>query len=74
MTNTELKEATLAGIPVVHKTVRYGEVPYKCISGIIYRPGANGKIRISAELLDYNNNSVTVVRGEEVTTVNDASH
>lgn len=74
MTNTELKDAMLAGIPVVHKTVRYGEVPYKRISGIIYRPGENGKIRISAELLDYNDNSVTIVRGEEVFSDDDTSH
>ena len=26
----------------------------------------NGKIRISVELLDYNGNSITVVKGEEV--------
>lgn len=66
MTNTELKAAMLAGVPVVHESVRYGRTRYKRIYGIVYRPGESGKIRISVELLDYNGNSITVVKGEEV--------
>ncbi len=55
MTNEELKEALFSGCPV-----KIGDLSYKCVSAIIYR-NKNGKLSISAELTDKNNNSISIV-------------
>lgn len=60
MTNEELKAALFSGCPVVADSPLYGKIEYKCVSAIIYR-NKGGKLDISAELLDKNNNSVSIV-------------
>lgn len=55
MTNDELKEALFSGCQVEHRGIIY-----KCVSGIIYR-NKRGKLDITAELMDKNNNSVSIV-------------
>ena len=58
MTNEELKAALFSGCPVEHNGI-----VYKCVSGIIYR-NKGGKLDISAELMDKNLNSVSIVNPE----------
>ncbi len=60
MTNEELKAALFSGCPVEHNGI-----VYKCVSGIIYR-NKGGKLDISAELMDKNLNSVSIVNPERV--------
>lgn len=60
MTNPELKEALLQGYPVTCRDIEYARV-----SAIIYR-AVNGKISISAELMDCTGNSVTVAPAKDV--------
>ncbi len=60
MTNEELKAALFSGCPVKHNGI-----VYKCVSGIIYR-NKGGKLDISAELMDKNLNSVSIVNPERV--------
>lgn len=55
MNSEELKNALLNGFPV-----DYDGITFKCVSAIVYR-NKNGKIDISAEVLDKNNNSVCYV-------------
>lgn len=55
MTNEQLKEVLFSGCQVEHRGIIY-----KCVSGIIYR-NKGGKLDISAELLDKNGNSVSIV-------------
>lgn len=66
MTNTELKNALLSKKPVVHRHPYMGEIEYKCVYAIRYTVGDNGKIRVSAELLDKNGGAIVVARAEEV--------
>lgn len=61
MTNTELKEALKNGRPVVARLPKQGELEYSCVSAIILRRGMIDNFDVSAELLDKNGNSVTVV-------------
>lgn len=60
MTNEELKAALFSCCPVEHNGI-----VYKCVSGIIYR-NKGGKLDISAELLDKNNNSISIVNPAKV--------
>ncbi len=60
MSNDELKAALFSGCPV-----ESGGVVYKCVSAIIYR-NKGGKLAISAELMDKNNNSVSIVNPDRV--------
>lgn len=60
MTNEQLKEALFSGCQVEHN-----KIIYKCVSGIIYR-SKGGKLDISAELMDRNGNSVSVVNPARV--------
>ncbi len=60
MTNDELKEALFDGRPVEHNGIIY-----KCVSAIIYR-NKKGKLDISAELLDKNKNSVSIVNPAKI--------
>ena len=60
MTNEQLKEALFSGCQVEHNNIIY-----KCVSGIIYR-NKGGKLDISAELMDKNGNSVSIVNPAKV--------
>lgn len=60
MKNEELKEALTSGREVKHKGITY-----KCVSAIIYR-NKNGRIIISAELMDKNNKSVCIVEPKNI--------
>lgn len=71
MTNEELKAALVSRRPVVHCSNRYGETRYKRINAIRYTPDKENKIMVSAELLDYNDNSITIAKGSEVFLDND---
>lgn len=67
MTNSELKAALLSQEPVILISKRHAmEIPYKCVSAIRYVVGSDGQIQVQAELLDYNDNSVTIARAEDV--------
>lgn len=67
MTNTELKAAMLAKTPVVHRDKCHRSViKYDRIQAIRYQPGANGKIAVSAELLDESANCIVVADAKEV--------
>ena len=61
MTGAEAREAMLSQSPV-----EYSGIQYRYISAIIYRSDKNGNLMISAELLDKNKNSVTIVRLQDV--------
>jgi hypothetical protein len=54
MTGEELKEALMNKYPVCSNGIEY-----KCVNAIIYR-NKDGKILVSAELLDRNERSVTI--------------
>ena len=71
MTGEALKNAFLSGVPVMYNnhqsisslydhTIRYSR-----IEAIIYRY-INGKLVVSAELLDDNKLSVTIARAEDI--------
>lgn len=66
MTNAELKAALKSRKPVIYRSARYGEIHYKCVYAIRYTLDKSDNIIIQAELLDYNNNSISVVNGNEV--------
>lgn len=66
MTNEELKGALMHESPVIWRSPIYGTLRYKCINAVRYTRGAKDTINISAELLDYNTHSITVVNAEEV--------
>lgn len=59
MNSEELKNALLKGSPVEYDGNTF-KVTFKCVTAIIYR-NKGGKIDISAEVLDKNNNSVCYV-------------
>ena len=60
MTNKEIKNALFSGCQVEHDGIIY-----KCVSAIIYRMQGN-KLIISAELLDKNCNSSSIVDAQRV--------
>ena len=60
MTNTELKDVLMAGEPVT-----CNDIEYKCVSAVIYR-NEGGKLRIQAELLDRNANSVSIASPDKI--------
>lgn len=67
MTNTELKTAMLDKVPVIHRDKRRATMhTYDRINAIRYQPSANGKLVISAELLDEKANCVVRADAEEV--------
>lgn len=55
MTTEEIKDALLKKYPVCA-----GGIEYKCVNAVIYRE-RDGRIEVSAELLDRCENSVTIV-------------
>lgn len=65
MTNDELKEALITKRPVIATILSIGDIEYRCVRSIIYRFD-NGELKISAELLDRNANSVTTVAAEQI--------
>lgn len=67
MTSTELKAAMLAKVPVIHRDKRHGtNHTYDRIDAIRYQPGDNGKIVVSAELLDEKANCLVRAEAKEV--------
>lgn len=66
MTNAELKAALKSRKPVILKSKRYGELKYKRVYAIRYTLDNEDNIIIQAELLDYNNGSITIAKGSEV--------
>lgn len=59
MTNEELKKALFARSPVIYSDA-YGSREYRHVSSIIYRC-VNGKLEITAEVLDKTDRSVSIV-------------
>lgn len=67
MTNNELKEALISKKPVILHSLRHRtKLHYRCVNAIRYILGKDGKIVIQAELLDYNNGSVTIANADDV--------
>ena len=60
MSNDDLKKALFSRAPV-----EYGGITYQCVNGVIYRV-RDGKIAISAELLDRSGRSVTIAPASKV--------
>lgn len=60
MTNEELRDALLSEHPIICNGIVYSNV-----SAIIYRKYKDG-IRVQAELLDTNLNSVTIARPDKI--------
>ena len=58
MTGTELKEALQNGRKVIANLPNQGNVEFDCVSAVVYRRDEKGRIKVSAELLDKNKNSV----------------
>lgn len=69
MTSQELKQALVNRKPVIFKRVNGDRLEYSYISGIIYRM-KNGKLDVSAELMDKSLHSVTIVSPSQVSYLN----
>lgn len=68
MTGAELKAALLSACPVQHNGIQY-----KCICEIVYKC-VDGKIVVSAGLLDCNGNAIVYARGEKVSLCEGEQH
>lgn len=66
MTGVEAREAMLSRTPV-----HYNGIDFIRITAITYRPGTNGEILVTAELLDKCKHSVTIANVRDVTTKDD---
>lgn len=66
MTNEELKSAFQSRKPVFWDSPQHGKLRYKRIYAIRYMLDNSNNVIIQAELLDYNDGSITVVRASEV--------
>ncbi|MEZ3437586.1 MAG: hypothetical protein K1W18_01740 [Oscillospiraceae bacterium] len=66
MTNAELKAALQSRKPVIWNSAQHGKIRYKCVYAIRYTLDKTDNIIVQAELLDYNNGSITTVRASEV--------
>lgn len=66
MTNEEIKAALFSRKPVAVRYNKRYTLHYKCVTAIRYTLDNNGKIAVQAELLDNNNNSVTITKASEV--------
>lgn len=62
----ELKEALMNGKPVFVDLPMHGRTEFSCVSAVVYRRALNGKIKVSAELLDKNKNAVYYARPRDV--------
>lgn len=71
MTNAELKAAMKSRKPIIYRSKRYGESRYKRIYAIKFTLNEFNEIVTQVELLDYNNNSINTVNGNEVFLDND---
>lgn len=60
MNSNDIKDALLDGRPVLHNGITYEKV-----SAVVYR-NRNGKIAVSAELLDKNHNCVVVASIDKI--------
>ena len=69
MTSQELKQALVNRKPVIFKRVNGDRLEYAYICGIIYRM-KNGKLDVSAELMDKSLHSVTIVSPSQVSYLN----
>lgn len=67
MDNKELKQALFDGGPV-----QYGGIKYQKVNGILYRI-VSGKLCISAELLDFNNNCLVYAPAAKVESIKEDS-
>lgn len=65
MNNDELKAALLTKTPVLYTSHDGSEIKYKYVSAIRYIAD-NGRIRITAEITDVNENSVTICDPERL--------
>ena len=65
MTNDEMKTALLNGEKVICELRSGGEAEMK-MHGIIYRSDGKGGIKVSAELLDLNGNSITICNPQNI--------
>lgn len=65
MTNDEMKTALMNNEKVSYKTAEGTEIEMTMF-GIVYRSNGKGGIRISAELLDQNGNSLIVCNPKDV--------
>lgn len=65
MNAEETKVAFENELPVIRKSLMYGEIAYKRIEQIIYSR-KNGRTVVSCALLDFNGRSVTVAPMEEI--------
>lgn len=61
MTGAEAREAMLT-----RKPVQYSGIDFIRITAITYRPGANGEINVTLELLDKCKHSVTIANIKDV--------
>lgn len=66
MDNKELKQALYDGYPV-----RFNGIKYRKVYGIEYRI-VSGKLCVTAELLDYNNNCLVYAPAAKVETIKEA--
>lgn len=66
MTNAELKAALQSRKPVIWDSAQHGKIRHKCVYAIRYTLDKEGKVIVQAELLDYNNGSITVTKASEV--------
>ena len=67
MTNEEVKKALQERFPV-----KYNGIEYSCVTAIIYRYDARGKLLVSAELLDKNKNCVVIALIKDVHAINES--
>ena len=65
MTNDEMKTALMNGDNVIYELRSGGEAMMK-MHGVIYRSDGKGGIRVSAELLDLNGNSISVCKPRDL--------
>ena len=65
MTNDEMKAALMNGDNVIYELRSGGEAMMK-MHGVIYRSDGKGGIRVSAELLDLNGNSISVCKPRDL--------
>ena len=67
MTNTELKAAMLAGVPVIHRDSRHmTAIQYDRITEIVTKPDGKGDLIVSAKLEDKSKNSYAYADVREV--------
>ncbi len=66
MTNAEIKNALFNRRPVIADLGINGELTFARVYGIIYRAGKNGKVDVSVELMDKNENSLVITSPDKI--------